>query len=282
MDDAHREEPRVQFAKINGAVIHHQVIGAAGKPLIVFANSLGTDFRIWRDVVVRLAGDFAVLLYDKRGHGLSSLGPKPTLSIEDHAADLIGLMEHLGLGPATICGLSIGGMIAQSVWAQRPELVTGLVLCDTAHKIATREFWDARIEAVKADGVASIADAVMPRWFAPDFLNTVECEGYRTMLARQPADGYLASCIAIRDADLTATARRIGVPSAVVVGEYDGATPPALCAEFARMIPGARFERIKDAGHIVPVEQPAILTDIIRAFVAMNQQGAMADAATRH
>jgi 3-oxoadipate enol-lactonase len=272
----------VQFAKINGVTIHHQVIGAAGKPLIVFANSLGTDFRIWRDVVVRLAGDFAVLLYDKRGHGLSSLGPKPTLSIEDHAADLIALLEHTNLGPAVICGLSIGGMIAQVVWRKRPDLVTGLILCDTAHKIATREFWDARIEAVKQAGVDSIADAVMPRWFAPDFLKTAECEGYRTMLARQPVDGYLASCIALRDADLTETARSIGVPAVVVVGEHDGATPPALCAEFARLIPGARFELVKNAGHIVPVEQPQMLTEIIRAFTALNQQGAPGDAATRH
>jgi 3-oxoadipate enol-lactonase len=272
----------VLFAKINGATIHHQVIGAAGKPLIVFANSLGTDFRIWRDVVVRLAGDFAVLLYDKRGHGLSTLGPKPTLTIEDHADDLIGLMEHLKLGPALICGLSIGGMIAQVLWRKRPELVTGLLLCDTAHKISTREFWDARIEAVKAGGVESVADAVMPRWFAPDFLKTVECEGYRTMLARQPDSGYLASCIAIRDADLTETTKRLGAPTVVVVGEHDGATPPALCAEFARMIPGARFELIRNAGHIVPVEQPAMLTEIIRSFAALTEEGAIPDARQRH
>lgn len=272
----------MQFAKINGVTIHYQVIGAAGKPLIVFANSLGTDFRIWRDVVVRLAGDFAVLLYDKRGHGLSSLGPEPAIGIADHAADLIGLLEHLKLGPATICGLSIGGMIAQTVWRDRPDLVTSLVLCDTAHKIATREFWDARIEAVRTGGVESVADAVMPRWFAPDFLGTVECEGYRTMLARQPAAGYIASCIAIRDADLAEIAVRVDVPAIVVVGEHDGATPPALCAEFARLIPGARFEVIKNAGHIVPVEQPEMLTEIIRAFAAHNQPGAAADVATRH
>lgn len=138
----------MQFARINGVTIHHQVIGAAGKPPLVFANSLGTDFRIWRDVIVRLAGDFAVLCYDKRGHGLSSQGPKPTFTIEDHADDLIGLMEHLQFGPATICGLSIGGMIAQTTWSKRPDLVTGLVLCDTAPRIGTRESWDARIDAV--------------------------------------------------------------------------------------------------------------------------------------
>jgi 3-oxoadipate enol-lactonase len=272
----------LQFAHVNGVTIHYQVIGAAGKPLIVFANSIGTDFRIWRDVIVRLVGDFAVLCYDKRGHGLSGIGSVPH-TIEDHASDLAALMDHLKTGPALVCGLSIGGMIAQMLGAQRPDLVEGLILCDTAHKVGTADFWQARIEAVEAGGVESIADAVMRRWFAPEFLATVECQGYRTMLARQSAEGYAASCAAIRDADLTAIAQRIDVPSIVVVGEHDGATPPSLCADFARLIPGSRFELVRNAGHIVPVEQPLILSEIIRAFAALaREKRGTADVATRH
>jgi len=271
----------VQFAHVNGVTIHYQVIGAAGKPLIVFVNSIGTDFRIWRDVIVRLAGDYAILCYDMRGHGLSSTGSVPH-SIEEHANDLAALMDHVRSGPALICGLSIGGMVAQMLWAQRPDLVSGLILCDTAHKVGTAEFWQARIKAVEEGGVEAIADAIMPRWFAPDFLNTVECRGYRTMLARQSSEGYAASCVALRDADLTDIAKRIDVPAIVVVGEHDGATPPSLCAEFARLIPNARFELIKNAGHIVPVEQPLMLSEIIRAFTALAREGQATDAPTRH
>lgn len=267
----------MQFSRINGVTIHHQVIGAAGKTPIVFANSLGTDFRIWRDVIVRLAGDFAVLCYDKRGHGLSDVGETP-YSIQTHVDDLAALMDHCGFRDALVCGLSVGGMIAQGLRASRPDLVSGLILCDTAHKIATPEFWNARIAAVEADGVEAVADAVMPRWFAPDFLKTVECQGYRNMLVRQPAAGYAATCAAIRDADLTETARQTDVPAIVVAGEYDGATPPALCGDLAKLIPGARFELVKDAGHIVPVEQPGILAEIIRAFAIHAQQGVRADA----
>jgi 3-oxoadipate enol-lactonase len=271
----------LQFAHVNGVTIHYQVIGAAGKPLIVFANSIGTDFRIWRDVIVRLAGDYAILCYDMRGHGLSGIGAVPH-SIEEHANDLAALMDHLETGPALVCGLSIGGMVAQMLWAQRPDLVRGLILCDTAATIGTPEFWAARIASVEELGLDALTDALIPRWFAPAFLETLECEGYRNMLARQPEDGYAASCAAIRDADLTEIARRIDVPTVVVVGEHDGTTTPALCADFARLVPGARFELIKDAGHIVPVEQPLVLSEIIRAFAALVQQGGMADVATRH
>lgn len=267
----------MQFARINGVTIHHQVIGAAGKPLIVFANSLGTDFRIWRDVIVRLAGDFAVLCYDKRGHGLSDLGETP-YTLQTHVDDLAALMDHLGLSGAIVCGLSVGGMIAQGLWASRPDLVSGLILCDTAHKIGSADLWNSRIAAVEAGGVEAVANSVMPRWFAPEFLRTVQRWGYRNMLVRQPAEGYAATCAAIRDADLTETAKRIDVPTMVVVGEHDGATPPALCADLARLIPGARFELIKDAGHIVSVEQPEILSEMIRAFAAHAQQGATSHA----
>ena len=95
----------MQFARINDVTIHYQIIGGpADKPVLVFANSLGTDFRIWRDVIVRLAGDFAIVLYDKRGHGLSGLGQMP-YSIEDHANDLAGLLDFLSVKDAVICGL---------------------------------------------------------------------------------------------------------------------------------------------------------------------------------
>lgn len=271
----------MQFARVNGVTVHHQVIGAAAKPLIVFANSLGTDFRIWRDVVVRLAGDFAILCYDQRGHGLSDLGDTPA-TMADHAADLAALMDHLKFRDALICGLSVGGMIAQQLWADRPDLVSGLILCDTAHRIGTAESWSARIAAVEQGGIEAVADAVMPLWFTPAFRASPEGQGYRTMLCRQPVAGYLATCAAIRDTDLTETARRIDVPAIVVVGEKDGSTPPALCAEFARLIPGARYEIVKDAAHIVPVDQPVILSQIIRTFADHARQTEREHARQRH
>ena len=271
----------VQFARVNGVVIHHQAIGAAeGRPLIVFSNSLGTDFRIWRDVVVRLAGDFAILCYDSRGHGLSDTGSTP-YTLDDHVGDLAALMDHLGLKSGLICGLSVGGMVAQALQAARPDLVAGLVLCSTAHKIGTPEFWDARIGAVEGEGIASIADQVLERWFTPGFRESVELAGYRNMLIRQPVAGYAATCAALRGADLTGTAARIDVPTICIAGAADGSTPPALVAELAGLIPGAHYELIQDAAHILPVEQPGILTEIIRAFAALGS-GAPSDARQTH
>jgi 3-oxoadipate enol-lactonase len=263
------EEEPVQFVQVNGVSLHHQIIGGPGnKPVIVFINSLGTDFRIWRDVIVRLAGSYPLLTYDKRGHGLSDVGQAP-YSIDDHVDDLIGLLEHLKVNNAVICGLSVGGLIAQGLYARRPDLVKALILCDTAHKIGTAEMWAARIAAIEERGLEGIVDGVMERWFTAAFRNGDPAfPGYRNMMLRQPVDGYIGTCAAIRDADYTEAARQIAVPTLCVVGDQDGATSPDLVLSLAKLVPGARYEVIKDAGHIPCVEQPEMLTTIIEAFLA--------------
>lgn len=263
------EEDPVQFVQVNGVSLHHQIIGGPGnKPVIVFINSLGTDFRIWRDVIVRLAGSYPLLTYDKRGHGLSDVGQAP-FSIDDHVDDLIGLLEHLKVSDAVLCGLSVGGLIAQGLYVRRPDLVKALILCDTAHNIGTADMWAARITAIDESGLDGIVDGVMERWFTPAFRESdPSFPGYRNMMLRQPVEGYTGTCAAIRDADYTAAAGNIAVPTLCVVGDQDGATPPELVLSLAKLIPRARYEVIKDAGHIPCVEQPEMLTTIIEAFLA--------------
>ncbi|HZY50291.1 MAG TPA: 3-oxoadipate enol-lactonase [Devosia sp.] len=260
----------MQFARLNDVNLHYQVIGSpASRPLLVFVNSLGTDFRIWRDVIVRLAGDYAILAYDMRGHGLSDVGRTP-YSMELLADDLAALLGHIEARPAIVCGVSVGGIVAQQLYARRPDLVRALVLCDTAPKMGDATSWNARIAAIEADGIESIADAIMERWFTPAFRrSSPDFPGYRNMLIRQPMDGYIATCVALREADLTADAPQIRVPTLCIVGDQDGSAPPRLVADFAKAIPHSRFEIIKDCGHLPSIEQPGRLVDIMRAFISL-------------
>src|SRR3569623_3503997 len=212
----------MQFARLNGVNLHYQLIGSpASRPLLVCANSLGTDFRIWRDVIVRLAGDYAILTYDMRGHGLSDVGHTP-YSMQLLTDDLAALLEHIGAGPAIVCGVSIGGMVAQDLGARRPDLVRALILCDTTARMGDTTSWTARITAIETDGIESIADAIMERRFTPAFRRSrQEFPGNRNLLVRQPMDGYIASCAALREADLSDQTSRIAVPSICIVGEQD-------------------------------------------------------------
>lgn len=263
------------FVSIGGVTLHHRYSDAKGtaRP-IIFINSLGTDFRIWDDVVAKLAGEMPMLVYDKRGHGLSDLGGG-VRSIDDHADDLGALIDHFGFDKVVLYGLSVGGMVAQRLYARQPEVVEALILSDTAHKIGTAESWNTRIATIERDGIEAIADGIMKVWFTPDFhaRRAAELAGCRNMLTRQPLPGYIGTCMAVRDADFTASARRIAVPTLCVVGDRDGSTPPDLVRSLAELIPGARFEVIRNAAHIPCVEQPDVVASLIRDFVASLPEG---------
>lgn len=255
------------FERCNGQVLHFADDNAGQGTAVVFANSLGTDFRIWDGVVARLGTARRLLRYDLRGHGLSDAPPAP-YTIDDHVADLEALLDARAIKAALVVGLSVGGLIAQGLAARRPDLVRALVLCDTAHRIGTVESWNARIEAVRAGGIASIADAILERWFSKGYRTAMrgELAGYRNMLTRTPVEGYVGTCAALRDADLTATTRTLTQPSLCVVGEEDGATPPDLVRAMSALIRGARFEIIAGAGHLPCIESPALMATRIDAF----------------
>jgi len=258
----------MHFAAVNGMVIHHSVEGPAAAPVLVFANSLGTDLRVWHGVAARLGQTYRIVCYDKRGHGLSSCPPAP-YRLDDHVADLAALLDRLEISRAVVVGLSVGGMIAQGLAAARPDLVRSLVLSDTAHRIGTPEMWDARIAAIRAGGIAALAEPILERWFSASFRSQKpdDLAGWRHMLIRTPVEGYLGTCIAIRDADLTEAARRIAVPTLCLVGGEDGSTPPDLVRTLSQLIPGARFHVVDGAGHLPCVEAPGAVADLIAGFL---------------
>lgn len=258
----------IQTMTVNGVMLHYQLEGPQHLPLMVFSNSLGTDLRVWEPLLAFLAPHYRFLRYDKRGHGLSTCPPAP-YQLNDHINDLIGLLDALNIEQATLCGLSVGGMIVQGVAAQRPELVSNLILCDTAHKIGPAQVWEDRINTVREHGLEHIADAVMERWFAAEFSEQRPNDliAWRNMMARTPLEGYVGTCAAIRDADLTDSTAKLTQPTLCIVGDQDGATPPALVESTAALISNSQFVVIKGAGHLPSVEQPQQLAAAMLAFL---------------
>lgn len=247
----------MQSMMIGDIAIHYRCVPARNnEPVVVFINSLGTDFRIWDDVLADL--NCGYLVFDKRGHGLSGVGATP-YTIADLASDLAGLMDGLGVAGAIVCGVSVGGQIAQQLYHVRPDLVAGMVLCDTAARIGEPDFWHQRIDSIRQSGLAAAAPGIMERWFSADFRANGGA-GFaiaRAMFERQPVEGYLATCAAIASFDRRADAGDIAVPVSILVGSEDGATPPDLVESFANSIPGAQFQIIAGAGHLPCIEAPA-------------------------
>ena len=253
----------------NGISIHYHWANLGRDNTFVLINSLGTDFRIWDDIATTLQAYGNILRFDKRGHGLSDV-VVDTRGLDDYAMDAITLLEKLSIRKCTIIGLSIGGMIAQLITHKTSSLVERLVLCDTRFKIGTRQFWDERIAGVKNGGLSSISSSVMQRWFSEDFRNhePYRVAGYRNMLERTPATGYIRACEAIRDADLTDIAKQIRIPALCIVGAEDKSTTPEEVKSLSDLISGSRYEVIDGSAHIPCVDNPSALNKLIVDFIS--------------
>lgn len=261
----------MHMREINGVRLHHVVTGDPDGLPLVFANSLGTDFRIWDRVIALLPAGLKILRYDMRGHGLSD-APDGDYFMGDLVTDAAELMRAVGFRDAVFVGLSIGGVVAQGLSVEHPDLVRAAVLSNTAAKIGTEATWGERIATVRAGGIATIADKVMELWFSKAFHaeRADELAGWRHMLTRTPLDGYVGCCAAIAQTDLRESTPNIRQPVLAIGGDADGSTPPDLVRETAEMIPGARFELIRGAGHIPCVEKPEAVAALLTTFLKEN------------
>ncbi|PIV75749.1 MAG: 3-oxoadipate enol-lactonase [Rhodobacteraceae bacterium CG17_big_fil_post_rev_8_21_14_2_50_65_11] len=250
----------------NGVGLHWREDGdPAGRP-VVFANSLGTDLRLWEAVLPLLPKGLRLIRYDMRGHGLSDC-PTAAYAMADLVDDAEALLDGLGITDCVFAGLSIGGMVAQGLAARRPDLIRALVLSNSAAKMGDAALWQARIDAIKAGGLEVMADAVMERWFSPAFRARPELALWRNMLTRTPVTGYLGCCHAIAGADLAASTRALTLPTLALAGGEDGASPPDLVRATAAMIPGSRFAVIEGAGHLPCVEAPGPYAALLDTFL---------------
>jgi 3-oxoadipate enol-lactonase len=162
----------------------------------------------------------------------------------------------------------VGGVIAQAAALNHSERVRGLVLCDTGARIATAEAWQQRIDKVTSDGVESLVEMTMQRWFSARFR---ECRGgdvrgYSIMLRQTSVDGYVGTCAALRDSDFRPSMPQIKQPTLVLCGAEDIATPPELGRELASLIHGAQFSLIEDAAHLPCIEQPQAVAQRMMQF----------------
>ncbi|WP_244504551.1 3-oxoadipate enol-lactonase [Jannaschia faecimaris] len=250
----------------DGTRIHVAEDGPRDGRAVVFANSLGTDMRLWDALLPLLPGDFRLIRYDKRGHGKSDV-PNGPYAMGTLVADAEAVMDHLGVKGATFVGLSIGGMIAQGLAIKRLDLVARLVLSNTAAKIGTPALWDDRIAAVRAHGMEAIADNVMERWFGRDFRDGPDLATWRARFVAVPPEGYAGCCAAIRGTDFYTPTSGLRLPTLAIAGTEDGATPPDLVRETADLIPGSQFALIRRAGHLPCIENPAEYARILGGFL---------------
>lgn len=252
----------------DGQTIHYRLDGEAGRPVLLLSNSLGADLSMWDGNMPAALARFRVLRYDSRGHGGSS-APKGPYTMDRLGRDALALLDTLRIDRAAVCGVSKGGLVAQWLAVNAPARLTRAAICNTGAMIPSVETWNARIAAVTEKGLAPIADAVLERWFTapfreahPDLLASL-----KSVMVKIPPQGYVGCCAAVRDADLRAEIGRIALPSLLVVGNEDPATPPALGEAIHAAIAGSELLRL-DAAHISNIEAQAAFDAAVFPFLA--------------
>lgn len=255
------------FIAIGDARIHYLLEGPAGAPALVFSNSLGTNYSMWNGQALEFQKTLRILRYDTRGHGESAVTPGP-YSVEQLAKDVLGLLDELRLDRVHFCGLSMGGMIGMWLGVNAQKRLNKLVLCNTATKIGTAETWNSRIDAVRKGGMKSIASAVIERWFTSVFRKKDAAAVAATLktLEQTNPEGYAACCAAVRDFDHREQLSKIHVPTLVISGAHDPATPPADGRFLAEQITGARYAEL-NAAHLSNIEDQHRFNHEVTSFL---------------
>lgn len=241
--------------------------GDPNGPPVVFSNSLGTSLELWDEIIPRLPQNLRLIRYDMRGHGASDV-PDAPYSMGALIRDAEMLLDRLEVRDCVFVGLSIGGMIAQGLATKRLDQIRALVLSNTAPKMGTAQMWRDRMDAIEAEGLDAMADAVMERWFSRPFRDTDALARWRAMLTGTPTQGYLGACAAIAGTDFYTQTAALTLPTLVIAGSEDGASPPDLVRETSELIRGSRFELIRRAGHLPCVEQPEIFAGHVSQFLS--------------
>jgi 3-oxoadipate enol-lactonase len=235
-------------------------------PIVVLSHALGCDLHMWDGVAALLARAHTVVRYDHRNHGKSQVVPG-ALRVEMLADDAADLIRREAAGePVHFVGLSMGGMTAQALAVRHPELLRTMVIANSAAHYPDQAPWRARADTVAAKGVEAIASGAVSRWLTPGYVTTQEGKAaaaalYDTLVGTD-AQGYIESCNAVAAIDFRESNRRITVPTLVIGGNADEATPLAMSQEMVAAMPGARLATI-DAAHLSAVERPVEFTQML-------------------
>jgi 3-oxoadipate enol-lactonase len=257
-------------AELNKCRIHYALEGPADAPVLVLSNSLGTDLHMWDTVVNGFTDRYRVLRYDTRGHGQSGM-PEGAYTLSMLGMDVLALLESLKMESAMFCGISIGGMTGIWLGLHAGNLISKVILANTAARIGTADSWNDRIHTVEQWGLAPIAEAALERWFTPAFRARESGQMATILTAFQETrpQGYCSCCAAIRDADFYPSLGEIRKPSLVFSGAGDPVTPPLDGRRLAEEIAGADYCELSGR-HLAPLEDVEVFTRTALNFLGQK------------
>ena len=254
----------------NGIRINYELSGRKDGPVVILSHSLASSLKMWEPQMEMLRSHFRVLRYDTRGHGLTETTMAP-YTLELLGEDALGLLDVLGMDRVHWVGLSMGGMIGQAIALNHPKRLKSLALCDTSAIIPAeaQPIWDERIEGVRRKGMESQLETTMERWFTPSFfnLNPPMLTLIKEEFLATPAEGYIGCAGAIRRLNYLERLGEINLPTFIMVGEDDPATPVSASRAIHKHIKNSKLVIVPFTRHLSNVEQPRVFNENLVEFL---------------
>ena len=254
----------------NGISMNYMLSGPAGAPVVTLSHSLATTLAMWEPQLPALTAGWRVLSYDTRGHGGTD-APRGAYTLDQLADDAQALLRTLGIQRTHWVGLSMGGMIGQTLALKAPELFASLVLCDTSSRIPpeAKPMWDERVHTAETKGMEPLVEGTLARWLTTPFRERggEVVERVRAMIRSTNPVGYIGCCQAISALNLTDRIGAIKAPTLVIVGEEDQGTPVAASRVMNEQIKGSQLVILKSAAHLSNMEQPEAFTQALVGFL---------------
>ena len=256
--------------KANAIQVNYELSGKKGAPVVVLSHSLSASLLMWNLQMDALNPHFQVLRYDMRGHGKSDGTPGP-YTLELLAEDVIGLLDALGIDRVHFVGLSIGGMIGQSLALNYIHRLRSLALCDTAALIPAeaQPIWQERMDKARSKGMKVQVDETMERWFTPSFLkqSSPMVEIIRKQIPATSVQGYIGCAEAIRKLNYLDQLSKIKIPTLIIVGEDDPGTPVSASEAIHKQLSNSKLVILPSARHLSNIEQAEAFNATLLKFL---------------
>ncbi|WP_405625392.1 4-carboxymuconolactone decarboxylase [Streptomyces sp. NBC_01396] len=243
--------------------LQYRFDGPEDAPVLILGPSLGTTWHMWDRQVPELAKRWRVFRFDLPGHG--GAPAYPVGAVDEIATRLLAMLDALGVQRFGYAGCALGGAIGLELALRHPERIASLTLIAASPRFGTADEFRQRGVIVRTNGLDPIARTSPDRWFTGGFAAAQPAiTEWAVQMVRTTDPGcYISACEALASFDVRAELARVGVPTLVLVGSEDRVTGPAEARTLVAGIPDARLAVVPGASHLVPVEQPAAVTDLL-------------------
>lgn len=238
-------------------------------PLLLL-HSLALDRHVWDGLLPTLRRHRTVVTVDLRGHGASP--PSAEFTIEQMADDVAATLDAAGIERVAVAGLSLGGSVAQAFASRHVDRTSALALIDTTawYGPDAPAQWAQRAAKARGSGMRSLSEFQLARWFSDGFRRNHPqlCQGLLETFARNDLTSYEATCHALGAFDLRDEVTAVRVPTLLIVGSEDPATPPSHAQDLSERIPDASLHVLQGARHLTPVERPEEVAGLLERFLS--------------